>query len=100
MQITGRRDFHDGSGLPTLVQATVEIPNPGNDTSDRPFTRIQLDNLTDQKGGFSRLSRFYVRTTIGISSTNAGYDNFVFTRELGEGEKCRVGGVTTVNVRY
>jgi len=101
----GRRDVYDGSGLPEQVRGTYLIPNP-NITDGRPrkFTKIKLDQLTKQRGGFSRLYRLEIFTEFeGISYNQyveAAFDNFVFTRPVGEGTKCRVPGVKTLNVSF
>ncbi|RPA72274.1 hypothetical protein BJ508DRAFT_381654 [Ascobolus immersus RN42] len=98
----GRRDKYDGAGLPVQVEATYSIPNPNiTDGRVRTFTKIKLDQLTKQPGGFSRLFRLEIFTNIIGKDYNqyveSAYDNFVLTRPLGEGTKCRIPGVKTLD---
>lgn len=83
-----------------MVKATYTIPNPGNSTSNRPFSKIKLNSLTNSPGGFSRLVKFIMLVELGDFKGSADFalDNFVITKELGEGTKCRANGVKTVNV--
>lgn len=104
----GRRDPYDGSGLPTLVEGSITIQNPGKDNNaDRPFTKVKLASLTKDKSAFRRLVRIDIYTELGkvnsegireFTKTSGAFDSFVFSRELGEGENCRIKG-KIINVR-
>ncbi|RPA79144.1 hypothetical protein BJ508DRAFT_328556 [Ascobolus immersus RN42] len=97
--IVGRRDPYDGSGLPERVEAKITIPNPGSSEAEREFTKVSLDELTKEKGGFEGLYRFDVYTEQGSPrwGVNAAFDNFVFTREEQVDSKCSSIGAQVVD---
>lgn len=98
----GRRDPYDGSGLPALVQAKYTFKNPNGAGGDRPFTKINLNKLTNIPGAFRRLVRLSIFVDVPHTPTYTHFvfDDVKFLKELGEGERCRVPGTKVMNVSF
>lgn len=101
VSFVGRRDPYGGWGLPTLVEGSFTISNPGDANGERRMTKIKLKDLTKDKLGFQKLVRLDVIAEVGdydskgerrFIPVSAVVDDIWFTQEPGEGEKCRVRG--------